>query len=67
MNKELLTKFRNSPGTMTTDELNALKEFLTIFIGLFSEYSQFQDHEGVARNLIKSDIDKVEWYINFND
>lgn len=65
MNKKLLTKFRESPGTMSRDELNSVKKFLTLFIELFSDYAQFQDSEGISKNLIKSDIEQVSWYIDF--
>lgn len=65
MNKELLTKFRESPGTMSLEELNHVGKFLNTFIALFSDYSQFQDYEGVTKNFIKKDIDDVSWYIDF--
>lgn len=43
---ELLTKFRQSPGLMTLEEITQVKNFLVEFINLFEIYSPSpsQDH-----------------------
>lgn len=65
--KDILIKFRAAPGLLSIQELTEIKDFLSSFLDMFEEYCMFQDHEGVAKNLIKADIEKVNWYVDFND
>lgn len=64
---ELLTKFRQSPGLMTLEEITQVKNFLIEFINLFEIYSpsQSQDHVGLPKNVVYSDIEKAKWYFDW--
>ncbi len=64
--KSLVDKFRNAPGLMSLHELNILRESFMHLKELLEVYSVFREWEGVSVNFVESDIEKVNWYIDFN-
>lgn len=64
MNSDLLVKFTQTPGLLTTEELEQVKSF-------FIEYEHYHNlwllafgHDAVGFQ-IESKIDSVDWHINF--
>ncbi len=62
MSDKLLTKFFNTPGICSEQELNEVKLFLENFNDTLKMYRTASGHEP-AGFTIDSELDKVKWYL----
>lgn len=58
---KILTKFTNTPGTCTLEEVELVKEFLGSYLKYRDIYRQSTGSDPVGA-IIESTLKKVDWY-----